>query len=206
MSKRCRDVFFTTAVVIAVAFIVADNFALDPLRKYIVESKQRGPDGQKYHNKTFTVVNVVDGDTFDIDIPDNDQQATRIRPLGIDTPETVDPRQSIMHFGSEASEYAKQLLLNNDVKITIDTISRSRDNYNRLLCFVELSDGRDFGKVMIENGYAYADLRFENGKFDEYVLLQQQALENKIGLWKEVTKSQLPKWLKDRKPQLLDNR
>lgn len=204
MSRRSRDVFFIGIALIVIAAVAADNIALKPLRRHIVESKQRGPDGKKYHLKYFTVVNVVDGDTFDIDISDGDSNVTRLRPLGIDTPETKHPKIPAMYYGQQAAKKTTELLLNNRIKIVIDTESPSRDHYGRLLCFVETEDGRDFGKIMIEEGYAYADLRFEHSRYDEYEHLQQQAVESKTGLWKEVTFDQLPKWLKDTEPGILE--
>ena len=205
MSKRLRGVFFMGIVMILLIAIASDNFALKPVRKHLIDTKQRGPDGSKYHNKTFVVVNVVDGDTFDIDIPDGESDITRIRPLGIDTPETKHPDIPEMYYGRQAFEHTEGLLKGNTVTIIIDTEGKSRDIYGRLLCYVQLSDGRDFSRVMIEDGYAYADLRFEHSRYEQYADYQQQAIENQAGLWKEVSVDQLPKWLRQRSPNILEN-
>ena len=111
-----------------------------------------------------------------------------------------------MYYGPEASAYTEKLLLNKKVTIEIDTVSKSRDVYGRLLCFVRLADGRDFHAVLIEKGYAYADLRFEHSRFDTYAELQKQAVRNRAGLWDEVIKEQFPAWLKRKWPEILDLR
>jgi micrococcal nuclease len=206
MSRRSRDFLFILAIAIAILAVVIDKTALRPVRRRIVESKQRGPDGQKYHGKTFTVVNVVDGDTFDLDIADGENDTTRIRPLGVDTPETVHPKYPPMYYGSEATEYTEELVLNKKVTIEIDTVSKSRDIYGRLLCFVRLDDGSDFGVTMIENGLAYADLRFEHGRYEKYTQLQLKAVKARVGLWDKVEKKQFPKWLQRKYPKIIELR
>jgi hypothetical protein len=36
-----------------------------------------------------------------------------------------------------------------------------------------------------------------------YEALMEQAMQNKTGLWKNVTRSQLPQWLRSKRPDLL---
>src|SRR3989344_533186 len=50
------------------------------------------------------VTKVVDGDTIVVD------DKITVRLIGIDTPETVDPRRPVGCFGKEASNKAKELL------------------------------------------------------------------------------------------------
>src|SRR5579871_3898987 len=51
-----------------------------------------------------TVTYVVDGDTVDVQLESGNTE--RIRLIGIDTPETVDPRKPVQCFGREASDHA----------------------------------------------------------------------------------------------------
>ncbi len=53
------------------------------------------PDWTKYHEKTFRVVKVVDGDTLDVDCSDGDRDSTRIRLWGVDT--SHNPARSPRH-------------------------------------------------------------------------------------------------------------
>src|SRR5262249_17442418 len=51
-----------------------------------------------------SVVGVVDGDTVDVQFDDG--RVERLRLIGIDTPEVVDPRTPVQCFGREASQHA----------------------------------------------------------------------------------------------------
>ena len=55
----------------------------------------------------YAVLKVVDGDTIHIDI---DGKKETVRLIGINTPETVDPRRPVECFGKEASNKASEIL------------------------------------------------------------------------------------------------
>ena len=55
----------------------------------------------------FTVVKFVDGDTIHVDA---NGQRLKVRMIGLETPETVDPRKPVQCFGLEASAQAKTIL------------------------------------------------------------------------------------------------
>ena len=52
-----------------------------------------------------TVIRDVDGDTVIARFADGHEE--KIRLLGVDTPEVVDPRKPVQCFGHDASEYTK---------------------------------------------------------------------------------------------------
>jgi len=193
-------------VIMAAVTVWLDRRFGKPVRKAVSQRSHHGSDYTKYHGKTFKLIHVVDGDTFDIDIPDGEYDHTRIRLLGIDTPETKRPGQPVMYFGHEASDFAKQLASDKNVTVTLDTVNDSRDRYGRLLGHIKLPNGKMLAEEMVRNGFAYADLRFDNDYFDELLAIQNEAIKTKKGLWKEVTKSQLPKWLQRERPSLLEER
>src|SRR5437870_2621659 len=74
----------------------------------------------------YKVVKVVDGDTIDVEI---DGKAQRVRLIGINTPETVDPRKPVECFGNEASAKMKQYILGKQVSLQLDTTQASQDVY-----------------------------------------------------------------------------
>ena len=80
-----------------------------------------------------TVVRVVDGDTV---IVAGGGRREDVRLLGIDTPETVDPRRPVGCFGPEASAYTKHLLTGRRVRLEYDRVRR--DRYGRTLAYVYL--------------------------------------------------------------------
>ncbi len=100
-----------------------------------------GTDQGRYHDKFFRVVNVVDGDTFDIDVPDGDEAVTRIRLWGVDTPETKDVERGVMHYGPEATAFTREMVLGKQVRVVLEPFEESRGLYGRLLAYVYLEDG-----------------------------------------------------------------
>lgn len=182
---------------------ILDHLAGAPLRQAITRYTLYTDDQKKYHEKEFQVMNVIDGDTIDIQMSDGVLEYTRIRLLGIDTPETNNPKTGIMYYGSEATEYTKQLIADQPVTILIDTVADQRDYYGRLLAYIKLQDGSILNEQIIKNGYGYADLRFDHSHCKEYKQLMNQAIESKNGLWKKVTRDQLPTWLRQKRPLFL---
>ena len=172
---------------------VADRFG--------VFGRARTPDHEKYNGKVFRVVHVVDGDTLDVEIRDEVRRkpATRIRLWGVDTPETVDPRKPKPdHFGPEASAFTKDLANDANVRLELDPVS-TRDKYERLLAYVILPDGRMLNRVLVEEGYAYADPRFPHKYKREFEKLMKQAKTAGRGLWKDVRPEDLPDYLHSEK-------
>jgi micrococcal nuclease len=126
------------------------------------------------------VVNVVDGDTIDVRIDGNEY---RVRYIGIDTPETVDPRRPVGCFGREASERNRELVGGQTVGLERDV--SETDDFGRLLRYVWLGE-RMVNATLVEEGYALAatyppDVRHA-GLFAE---LQSEAREAGRGLWAE---------------------
>ena len=103
----------------------------------------------------YSIVKVVDGDTIVVSIDGKDET---VRIIGINTPETVDPRKPVECFGKEASEKATTFLAGKIVSIERDETQDDRDKYNRLLRFVFLQDGTDYGKFMIAVSYTHLTL------------------------------------------------
>ena len=114
-----------------------------------------------------------------------DGQDETVRVLGINTPETAYAKKGAECFGTEASTYAKQFLQGSRVALKQDPSQDSRDTYGRLLAYVILADGRDFGNMMIENGYAY-EYTFKGRGYQKQMLYrnaERDAQEKGIGLW-----------------------
>lgn len=129
----------------------------------------------------YSVVKVVDGDTVDLNI---NGKVERIRLIGMNTPETVDPRKPVECFGKEASNRAKELLIGKSVKIESDPTGDTRDKYDRLLLYIFLSDGTNFAKKMIMEGYAYEYTYDGLYKYQaEFKQAQKYAEDNQLGLW-----------------------
>ena len=205
MSRRRRAIIVTLCLLLFCLLVWLDHsdIALRPRPEKQSTEELKSEDFKKYHTGTFTVVNVVDGDTFDIDISDGDNKRTRIRLRGVDTPETKNPKVGVMYFGPEAAEFVKELTLGKEVTVYLDAEHESRGYYGRLLAYVKLADGRFLNEVLLSEGYAYAEVRFKHSLYHKYQQLEAVARSQKEGLWENVTREQLPQWLQKRKPEFL---
>jgi micrococcal nuclease len=132
-----------------------------------------------------TVTRVVDGDTVVV-VQDNGEKAT-VRLLGVNTPETVDPRKTVECFGKEASNFTKHELTGQRIRLDADPQADERDKYGRLLRNVIMADGTDFNVLLVHDGYAYAYLFFplDPVRKREIKQLEADAKEAKRGLWAE---------------------
>jgi len=74
-----------------------------------------------------------------------------VRYLGINTPESVDPRKPVECFGKEASLKNKELVLNK--KVVLEKDISEIDKYGRLLRYVYV-DGIFINLELIKQGYA----------------------------------------------------
>lgn len=133
-------------------------------------------------NQTYyLVVDVIDGDTIKISINEKDET---LRLIGLDTPETVDPRKPVQCFGKEASDKAKELLLEKKIRIESDVSQDVRDKYGRLLVYVYREDGLFYNKYMIEQGYAHEYTYKIPYKYQsEFKVAEISAKTNQKGLW-----------------------
>lgn len=139
-------------------------------------------DDPKAGKQEVTVFKVVDGDTIKASI---DGKMETIRIIGINSPETVDPRKTVECFGERASVIAKENLNGKIVWLEADQTQGERDKYNRLLRYVWIDDSVvDFGKVMVATGFAYEYTFGVPYKYQtEYKQAQAEAEKNKKGLW-----------------------
>ncbi|MBP7114219.1 MAG: thermonuclease family protein [Candidatus Peribacteraceae bacterium] len=130
----------------------------------------------------FLVTKIVDGDT--IDVRDSSGRIERVRLVGIDTPETVDPKKNVQCFGPEASAFLKETLLGESVALVAKP-DEDRDDYDRLLRYVFLGD-EDVGSTMLAKGYAVSLCKsFPHPKCEEYDQLEEKAMSEKLGRWGE---------------------
>lgn len=154
----------------------------EPIPTLVVESTPIATSSAVFgiEGERVLVTKVVDGDTIVID----GNQTVRF--IGIDTPETKDPRRPVGCFGKEASNKTKELLSGKEVILQKD-ISET-DKYNRLLRYVylPLENGQILfvNDYLIREGFGYALTYPPDVKYNEQLRqAERQARENKKGLW-----------------------
>lgn len=139
----------------------------------------------------FVVVKrVIDGDTVEL------ENGEKVRYIGIDTPETLDPRKPIQCFGVEAAAKNRELVEGKRVRLEKDVTDR--DKYNRLLRYIYVTgeagppslDG--FGEAreilvnleLVKQGFAHSytyppDVKYQ----DLFVAAEKEARDANRGLW-----------------------
>ncbi len=121
------------------------------------------------------VERVVDGDTLVLD------GGERVRLSGVDTPETVDPRRPVQHFGKEASAFTQRMAEGKRARLAFG--AERRDRYGRTLAYVYLEDGTFLNAEIIRQGYGHAYTRFPFEHQEEFRRYEREARDNKRGLW-----------------------
>jgi micrococcal nuclease len=135
------------------------------------------------------IVRVIDGDT--VVVAGANLGPTKVRLLGIDCPETHanekclrderDGRGSCrdqLPRGALAKTRALQLLAGRSVYLEPRYPGRAfeLDPYNRLLAYIRLDDGRDFGLALVTDGLCEDfSWKYPHPRSAEYLIAQQRA-------------------------------
>lgn len=169
-------------------FQISSN--IQSTKKEIVNNEEKEVQnvlGENIDRKEYKVLSVVDGDTIKV------EEVGTLRLIGIDTPETVDPRKPVQCYGVEASNMAKQLLQNKSVTLEYDETQGKVDKYGRTLAYVYTEDNKLFNLEMIKNGYAFEYTYSIPYKYQkEFKEAQREARELKIGLWSDKCENNIP--------------
>lgn len=128
------------------------------------------------------VIHVTDGDTIDVDIKGKKHT---IRFIGMDTPETKDPRKSVQCYGPEASTQTTQILEGKMIYLVKDI--EDTDKYDRSLRYVYMKYQDKFlfvNDYLVRNGFAKVLSIAPNTAFQKRFLeAEQEASSAKKGLW-----------------------
>ena len=180
-----RHLLFFSVVLVLAGTAVCDR----TLRK-----ATKTDDQATYHDKSFAVARVIDGDTLDIAAPDGAKPTTRIRLWGVDCPEVGHGGKPSHHFGPQASRFATDTLAGKTVHLLLAD-HQTRGKYGRLLAYVHMARGGDaFNEMLLRSGHAYADYRFQHALYERYGAIEKRARKAGVGLWKDVTPEQMPAW------------
>ncbi len=168
--RRRRRLTVASLAGIVIAIISLFHFSPVPVQQAVL-SAQPG---------LWHVSHVVDGDTINVTMGD---QKETVRLLGLDTPETHDPRKPVQCFGLAAAAHTKALLEGKDVRLEPDPTDADRDKYHRLLRYIYMPDGTLINAELIRDGYAFAYVIFPLVKLDEFRALETDARTHNRGLW-----------------------
>ena len=138
--------------------------------------------------ESYTVEYVIDGDTFIVSI---DGYSTKIRLIGVDTPESVASDAYLQSSGKEntaegkeASNFTTDLITGKTVYLEYDT--DKTDKYGRTLAYVYLDENKEtmLQDVLLERGLACTMTIKPNTKYAaHFAKIEAQAKENGAGFW-----------------------
>jgi len=162
-SKRRRLIFLLFLLVIGVY--------------YLLDKRENTPDSAEYR-----VVDVIDGDTVIID----DDRKSRVRYLGIDTPEIARQDFPGDPMSQEARDFNAKLVQGKRVKLEFD--EGRYDVYGRILAYVYVDD-LFVNEELLKEGFATALIIEPNDMHSDIIFdAIKQAKRNEKGMWGELRK------------------
>lgn len=111
-----------------------------------------------YDYRVKKLLNVVDGDTIDVDIDlgFDISLSKRVRLAGIDTPESRTSDKFEKSLGIEAKEYLKKHLKDAQEVVIKTELPDSSEKYGRILGWIHVDGAtKSINEMMIEDGYAW---------------------------------------------------
>jgi endonuclease YncB( thermonuclease family) len=131
-----------------------------------------------------TVERVIDGDSVSI------TGVGTVRLIGVDTPETVDPRQPVQEFGRAAQAFLLGLTGGKTVRLEHD--QTRRDRYGRTLAYLYLADGTFVNSEIVKQGFSPAYTEFPFRYLEQFRQLEREARTAKRGLWSRAEIAPVP--------------
>lgn len=117
------------------------------------------------------VVAITDGDTFKL--LKQDSTLVRVRIANIDCPERKQP------FSQKAKQFTSDAIFGKMVTIEV----QKNDRYGRLIADVIYDSNKNLGHELIKAGFAWHFVKYSKDKALD--ALEQEARQNKAGLWIE---------------------
>ncbi|MEK7543707.1 MAG: thermonuclease family protein [Patescibacteria group bacterium] len=152
------------------------NFSSAPIKQTVISEGVATHSAVVVSGGEIAVVGrVIDGDTIEL------IDKRKVRYIGVDTPESVDPRRTVQCFGNEAKEENQRLVEGKTVRLEKDI--SDTDKYGRLLRYVYLSDVF-INDYLVRQGFARIDTVPPDVAHREQFFASQQEARNELrGFW-----------------------
>jgi micrococcal nuclease len=126
-------------------------------------------------------IRAVDGDTLVVRLDGGRQE--RVRVIGVDTPEDVDPRRPVQCYSRRAAAFTARTVEGRRVSLTVGR--EARDRYGRLLAYVRVDGAReDLEDQLLRRGFARPlAIRPNTDHAARYTRLADEARLEGRGLW-----------------------
>ena len=123
----------------------------------------------------YAVQRVVDGDTVVL------TEVGPVRLIGVDTPETKDPRKPVQDYGMRLRRFSNRCCRGSQYASSTD--HQRRDKYQRTLAYLYLSDGTFVNREIIRQGFGHAYLTYPFVYAEDFRAAEREAREAERGLW-----------------------
>ena len=176
MDKRNKKklVRILSSIFIALILILLQQNGMIPGQEKVETTVENSTPG------LYSVTKFDDGDTIGVDM---EGKTETIRFIGVDTPETHDPRKPVQCFGENAADFTKKTIGSSRVRLEADPESDNRDRYDRLLRYVYLPSRELLNYELIKEGYGFAITGFPHTKMETFVSAETEARNSGRGLW-----------------------
>jgi len=134
-------------------------------------------DNDQEESYLIKVTRVISGDTIEL------EDGRIVRYIGIDAPETTYLDKPAEHYGPEATEYNKELVLNQLIHLEYDVVTK--DESGRTLAYVYTEDGTFVNAELVYKGYARVSLNKQKlmKHISSFLEFQDIARANMRGMW-----------------------
>ena len=130
--------------------------------------------------KQYTVKNVIDGNTIELD------SGETVRYIGVDPPSLGRRDEGPEFYAGQAARYNKKLVFMKNVRLEFD--EEKKDDKGNLLAYVFIKN-TFVNENLIRNGYARAHVTEPNTRYREALLsAEKEAMSNDRGVWQEAKK------------------
>lgn len=127
---------------------------------------------------TYELDFVVDGDTLQL------RDGTRVRLIGVNTPETLKRDRPVEPCGPEATRFTRDFLASKRVQLQFDV--ERLDRYGRTLAYAFV-DGKSLNEALVRQGLARYEpgFRYQQAMHRRFRLAEQAARQERLGIWAE---------------------
>ena len=161
-----RTLTFRAVAVLVITALAAWRFIVD----------EPAPPAPHAPGSAAVVLRAVDGDTLLL------ADDTRVRLLGVDTPETKRPEAPVEPWGAEAHEFTRSYVEGRTVRLEFD--KERHDKYDRVLAYVYLGDWflneelirAGMGRAITNHPYSEAMKR-------RFRAAEREAQQQRRGIW-----------------------
>jgi micrococcal nuclease len=116
-----------------------------------------------------------------------DGQSIKVRLIGVDAPESVDPRKPVQRFARESAAFLRGLVEGKQVRLAYEPAGARIDRYGRTLAYLFLEPGGTFvNRELVAKGFAFAYVQYPFQYLDDFRQAECTAREKGLGLWVSV--------------------